>query len=261
METKEPMNLCSATVGNSLLMKSSFANKSLSFSHNILVHLVGMQQRIRARSRASFSGFYELLKSIRTFCPPETTNEIIFHSFPDDCENNNGGCHKETRNGALINSNVMGDPSFTIHEIDAVINIKSRIWDSTLKKKTNCRLLRKIQRRILLRVISGYRTISYEDVFAISDFPPIEIFIIRNYESKIAMKNCTNTSLDGSLRVYELPHPSERFPLNLVNYCKNVENNFPVVCFTNGSKINNKVGLAFVIFQDFVELETRQFLE
>ncbi|GFT19720.1 retrovirus-related Pol polyprotein from type-1 retrotransposable element R1 4 [Trichonephila clavipes] len=79
-----------------------------------------------------------------------------------------------------------------------------------------------------------------------------------NNEFKIATKNCTNKSLDDSLRVSELPHPSERFPLNLVNFRKNIEKNFPVVIFTDGSKINTKVGLAFVIFQDFIEIETRQ---
>ncbi|GFS79507.1 RNase H domain-containing protein [Trichonephila clavipes] len=93
--------------------------------------------------------------------------------------------------------------------------------------------------------------------------PKIALFMAwRDYlnnEFKIATKNCTNKCLDGSLRVSELPHPSERFPLNLVNYRKNIENNFPVVCFTDGSKINSKVGLAFVIFQDFIEIGTRQF--
>ncbi|GFT36186.1 RNase H domain-containing protein [Trichonephila clavipes] len=89
-------------------------------------------------------------------------------------------------------------------------------------------------------------------------FPPIVIFIIRNNEFKIATKNCTNKSLHGSMRVSELLHPSERFPLNLINYRKNIENNFPVVCFTDG-KIRNKVGLAFSIFQEFIEIQTRQF--
>ncbi|GFW63493.1 RNase H domain-containing protein [Trichonephila clavipes] len=40
--------------------------------------------------------------------------------------------------------------------------------------------------------------ITYEAVFSISGFPPIDIFIIRNNELKIATKNCTNKSLDGS---------------------------------------------------------------
>ncbi|GFX80495.1 RNase H domain-containing protein [Trichonephila clavipes] len=103
------------------------------------------------------------------------------------------------------------------------------------------------------------KTISYKAVFTISGSPPIDIFIIGNNEFKITTKNYVNKSLDSSLRVSELPHPSERFPLNLVNYRKNIENKFPVVCFTDGSKINTKVGLAFVILQDFIEIETRQF--
>ncbi|GFY06068.1 putative 115 kDa protein in type-1 retrotransposable element R1DM [Trichonephila clavipes] len=173
------------------------------------------------------------------------------------CEKILLGLNKVARNSFGIKSNV----SSLIYKqgIAPFICYGSQIWGSALKKKINGRLLRKIQRRILLRVISGYRTISYEAVFAISGFPPIDIFIIRNNEFKIATKNCTNKCLDGSLRVSEHPHPSERFPLNLVNYRKNIENNFPVVCFTDGSKINTKVGLAFVIFQDFIEIGTRQF--
>ncbi|GFV35779.1 retrovirus-related Pol polyprotein from type-1 retrotransposable element R1 4 [Trichonephila clavipes] len=84
------------------------------------------------------------------------------------------------------------------HGIVPFICYGSQIWSSALKKKINRLLLRKIQQRILLRVISGYRMISYEAVFAISSFPPIDIFIIRNNEFKIATKNCTNKSLDGS---------------------------------------------------------------
>ncbi|GFV36955.1 reverse transcriptase domain-containing protein [Trichonephila clavipes] len=172
------------------------------------------------------------------------------------CEKILLGRNRVARNSFGIKSNV----SSLIHKQGIVpfICYGSRIWGSALKK-INCRLLRKIQRRILLRVISGYRTKSYEAVFAISGFPPIDIFIIRNNEFKIATKNCTNKSLDGSLSVSELSQLSERFPLNLVNYRKNIENNFPVVCFTDCSKINTKVGLAFVIFQDFIEIETRQF--
>ncbi|GFV89906.1 hypothetical protein TNCV_4691351 [Trichonephila clavipes] len=52
----------------------------------------------------------------------ETINEVLFHYFPDDCENDDDDCHKEIRIDALINANVTDDPSFTIHEINAVIN-------------------------------------------------------------------------------------------------------------------------------------------
>ncbi|PRD36112.1 UNVERIFIED_CONTAM: Retrovirus-related Pol polyprotein from type-1 retrotransposable element R1 4 [Trichonephila clavipes] len=178
----------------------------------------------------------------------------ILH-LSNKCEKILLGLNRVARNSFGLKSNV----SSLIYKqgIVPLICYGSRMWGYALKKKINCRLLRKIPRRILLRVISGYQMISYKAVFAISGFPPIDIFIIRNNEFKIATKNCTNISLDGSLRFSELPHPSERFPLFLVNYRKNID--FPVVCFTDGSKINTKGGLVFIIFQDFIEIETRQF--
>ncbi|GBM01462.1 hypothetical protein AVEN_209283-1 [Araneus ventricosus] len=116
-----------------------------------------------------------------------------------------------------------------------------------------------MQRRNLLRVISGYCTISYEAVFAISGFPPIDMFIVHNRDFKIATKTCIANNQDVCLPVSKMPHPSERSPINLVSYYQNIEDNFPVVCFTDGSKINSKVGLAFVVFQDHVENEVHQF--
>ncbi|GFW42357.1 hypothetical protein TNCV_239541 [Trichonephila clavipes] len=40
----------------------------------------------------------------------ETINEVLFHSFPDDCENEDDDCHKEIRSDALIYSSVTDDP-------------------------------------------------------------------------------------------------------------------------------------------------------
>ncbi|GFX86315.1 retrovirus-related Pol polyprotein from type-1 retrotransposable element R1 4 [Trichonephila clavipes] len=138
----------------------------------------------------------------------------VFH-LSNKCEKIQLVLNKGARNSFGIKSNL---PSLIYKQgIVPFICYGSQIWGFALKKKINCRLLQKIHRRILLRVISGYRTISYEAVFAISVFPPIDIFIIRNNEFKIATKNCTNKSLDGSLRVSELTHPSERLTLNLVN--------------------------------------------
>ncbi|GFV75567.1 uncharacterized protein TNCV_2240161 [Trichonephila clavipes] len=201
----------------------------------------------------SFKLEFNAVKSKVMFLEKREKNALLLATSPLM------GLNKVARNSFGIKSNV----SSLIYKQGIVpfICYRSQIWGSALKKKIYCRLLRKIQRRIFLRVISGYRPISYEAVFAISGFPPIDIFIIRNNEFKIATKNCTNKCLDGSLRLSELPHPSERFPLSLVNYRKNIENNFPVVCFTDGSKINTKVGLAFGIFQDFIEIGTLANLE
>ncbi|GBN80739.1 hypothetical protein AVEN_91205-1, partial [Araneus ventricosus] len=78
------------------------------------------------------------------------------------------------------------------------------IWGTALKKKIDCRFLRQMQRRILLRVISGYRTISYEAVFAISGFPPIDIFIVHNRDFKIRTKTCITNNEDVCLPVSKM---------------------------------------------------------
>ncbi|GFW28147.1 putative 115 kDa protein in type-1 retrotransposable element R1DM [Trichonephila clavipes] len=163
------------------------------------------------------------------------------------------GLNKVARNSFGIKSNV----SSLIYKQGIVpfICYGSQIWGSALKKKIYCRLLRKIQRRILLRVISGYRTISYEAVFAISGFPPIDIFIIRNNEFKIATKNCTNKCLDGSLRVSELPHPSERFPLNLVNYRKILKTTFQLSALQMAAKSTLRLALHLLSSKILLKLE------
>ena len=60
-----------------------------------------------------------------------------------------------------------------------LISYASRAWG---KKKINIELLRKIQKRFLLCAIKGYRTISYEAVFAISGIPPLDLVILNNLE-------------------------------------------------------------------------------
>ncbi|GBM45597.1 hypothetical protein AVEN_86538-1 [Araneus ventricosus] len=173
------------------------------------------------------------------------------------CEKILLGLNRVTRNTFGLKSNVTS----LIYKqgIAAFICYGSQVWSTALKKKINYRLLRKIQGRILLRVIFGYRTISYEAVSAISGFPPIHIFIVHNRDFKIATKISIANNQDVCLPVSKMPHPSERSPINLVSYYKNIEYNFPVVYFTDGSKINSKVGLAFVVFQDHIETEVHQF--
>ncbi|GBN00831.1 hypothetical protein AVEN_2902-1 [Araneus ventricosus] len=180
---------------------------------------------------------------------------ILYQS--NKCEKILWGLNRVARNTFGLKSNV----KTLIYKQGIVpfICYGSQIWGTALKKKINCRILWKIQRKILFRVISGYRTIFYEAVFAISGFPPIDIFIVYNKDFKIVTKTCIANNQDVCLPVSKMPHPSEQSLINLVSYYKNIEDNFPVVCFADGSKINSNVGLAFVVFQDHIETEVHQF--
>ncbi|GBN62529.1 hypothetical protein AVEN_161447-1 [Araneus ventricosus] len=102
-------------------------------------------------------------------------------------------------------------------------------------------------------------TVSYEAVFAISGFTPIDIYIVHNRDFNIATETFIANNQDVCLPLSKMSHNSSLSPINLVSYYKNIENKFPVVCFTDSSKINSKACLSFIVFQDHIESEVYQF--
>ncbi|GFT44410.1 retrovirus-related Pol polyprotein from type-1 retrotransposable element R1 [Trichonephila clavipes] len=79
------------------------------------IYTFGVKQQFQ--KRIELSGI-ALPSGAMTNSFEETINEVLFHSFPDDCENEDDDCHKEIRS----DTSVTDDPPFTIHEINAVIN-------------------------------------------------------------------------------------------------------------------------------------------
>ncbi|GFT40861.1 hypothetical protein TNCV_2826291 [Trichonephila clavipes] len=82
----------------------------------------------------------------------------------------------------------------------------------------NSKYLRRIQRRILLRVICGYRTISYDSVYAISGFPPIDITILHDIAFRENLSASSISNYDCILSPFFIPHPSERNAINTVQF-------------------------------------------
>ncbi|GFV65294.1 RNase H domain-containing protein [Trichonephila clavipes] len=114
----------------------------------------------------------------------------------------------------------------------------SRVWGEALKIKMSSKYLRRIQRRILLRVICGYRTISYDSVYAISGFPPIDITIRHNIALRENLSASSISNYDCILSAFFLPHLSERNAINIVQFSDKITEDFPVICYTDGSKID-----------------------
>ncbi|GFV54194.1 RNase H domain-containing protein [Trichonephila clavipes] len=123
----------------------------------------------------------------------------------------------------------------------------------------NSKYLRRIQRRILLRVICGYRAISYDSVYAISGFPPIDITILHDIAFRENLSASSISNYDCILSPFFIPHPSERNAINIVQFSDKSTDDFPVICYTDGSKIDGRVGFAFVVFRSGVESENFQF--
>ncbi|GFX49475.1 transposable element Tcb2 transposase [Trichonephila clavipes] len=121
-----------------------------------------------------------------------------------------------------------------------LISYAWRAWGYSLSKKINSRLIRRTQRRFLLRVIKGYKTISYEAVYAISGIPPIDVIILNNLDVRENYLSTNLGTLNGTIQVSFLPHPSCRKPITLVTYTNEVFQEYKTVCFTEGRKLHTK---------------------
>ncbi|GFW39072.1 transforming growth factor-beta-induced protein ig-h3 [Trichonephila clavipes] len=73
-----------------------------------------------------------------------------------------------------------------------------------------------------------------------------------------AILSTSLSTLDGTIPVSLLPHPSCRKPITLVTYSNEVFIEYKTICFTNGSKLNGRVGLASIIYEEGVEKVTFQ---
>ncbi|GFV39542.1 uncharacterized protein TNCV_1367831 [Trichonephila clavipes] len=74
---------------------------------------------------------------------------------------------------------------------------------------------------------------------------------------KISASSISN--YDYILSPFFIPHPSERNAINIVQFSDKSTEDFPVICYTDGSKIDGSVGFAFVVFRSGVESENLQF--
>ncbi|KFM65430.1 Hypothetical protein in type-1 retrotransposable element R1DM, partial [Stegodyphus mimosarum] len=179
-------------------------------------------------------------------------NHIMYLS--NKCENILRGLNRVSCNTFGLKSNVIN--MIYKQGIVPFICYASRVWGTALEKKINSRILRRIQRRILLRVVRGYRTISYEACFVISGFPPIDLHVLNDKKFKDTI---SKFMFDTKVLFEDLPHPADRLPIQIIIDANSVDDNFPLVCYTDGSKINNRVGLAYVVFHHGFELEYKLF--
>ncbi|GFV52684.1 uncharacterized protein TNCV_2873551 [Trichonephila clavipes] len=76
-----------------------------------------------------------------------------------------------------------------------------------------------------------------------------------NVHSLIYKENLSASSIsnyDCILSPFFIHHPSERNAINIVQFSDKSTEDFPVICYTDGSKIDGRVGFAFVVFRSGV---------
>ncbi|GFW61582.1 RNase H domain-containing protein [Trichonephila clavipes] len=88
--------------------------------------------------------------------------------------------------------------------------------------------------------------------------PPIDITILHDIAFRENLSTSSISNYDCILSPFFIPHPSERNAINIQFSDKSTED-FPVICYTDGSKIDGRVGFAFVVFRSGVESENFQF--
>jgi ribonuclease HI len=135
--------------------------------------------------------------------------------------------------------------------IEPIITYACPVWKDALNKKFNIEKLKRVQRLIAIRTIRGYRTISYEASILIANFKPITMIIDELSKlHSITKDRQTKRIIDSSLyekpvHFTDRPHPAKRY---VINEEEEIESEIKI--YTDGSKIEDKVGCAFVAYRE-----------
>ncbi|GFT18664.1 transforming growth factor-beta-induced protein ig-h3 [Nephila pilipes] len=83
--------------------------------------------------------------------------------------------------------------------------------------------------------------------------PPIDLAVLNNLDVRESFLSTGLGTLDEAIPISLLPYPYCRKPITLVNYSNEVLQDYKSICFTGGNKLNGRVGLAFVIYEEGFE--------
>jgi ribonuclease HI len=141
--------------------------------------------------------------------------------------------------------------------IEPKIVYGSAAWYSCLSKHCILKQLRRLQRLLALRIIRGYRTISYEAAILLADIPPIDLQILKKswcYYIKHKMP-IPILNLDSSLCCFQqpyetLPHPALAYALRDSSPSLLTDLSSRCHIYTDASRIQNNIGCAFGYFLD-----------
>jgi hypothetical protein len=135
----------------------------------------------------------------------------------------------------------------------------SSIWGKNIKKY-QINKLKKVQRLYALKMIRAFHTISYESAITIAVIIPIELKIneIVNLSDIKISNNCEiegllSESLERKVSYDQRPHPAMTLKINFID-SDNSAVEYKYEIFSDGSKIDSNVGLAFVVFENNIEI-------
>lgn len=127
------------------------------------------------------------------------------------------------------------------------------VWEKALTKGNNIKKYQRVQRLINIKMAKAYRTLSYDASCIIAGVEPIKIII----EEKINIYKATH----GLLQEYDEPVDTTQWmhPAEIIEICEATNEQYEIEVFTDGSKINGKVGAAAVIFRNKTVVQQQKF--
>jgi ribonuclease HI len=130
-----------------------------------------------------------------------------------------------------------------------VLSYAVPVWGEALRRAYNVRKVRAVQRKMALRAIKGYRTISHEAASLIAGFMPVEIYLGAEIQKHNTIHGVSPTfpalEVDVNIPPDEWVHPAcVGLPgMDIVAD----ENTF--LLYTDGSKTEDCTSCAFVVFR------------
>src|SRR5215510_10542330 len=122
------------------------------------------------------------------------------------------------------------------------------VWEEAAGKHRNLHKLQRVQRLMNIKIAKAYRTISYSASCLIAGVPPIAIVIAEKAQLYNRKLYTEGVALECNIPVpvTDWPHPAWR--ANIME--TNVSISYATEIYTDGSKIDGKVGAGVAIYTD-----------
>ena len=143
-----------------------------------------------------------------------------------------------------------------IAAIEPILCYDSSSWVNALNWVTIRRKLLSAQRNFALAIIKGYRTISTEATTILAGLAPIDLkieFCARRYLLKKQDKILCDINFLRPINFFQREHPS------LSTEFSSCKGKHLTEIFTDGSKINEQTGCAFVVYANSIELHSEKY--
>nr|XP_037869605.1 uncharacterized protein LOC119629076 [Bombyx mori] len=148
--------------------------------------------------------------------------------------------------------------------IEPIILYAASVWAPAAKKLMTIKQLQVVQRGIAQKICKGYRTVSLNSALLLAGILPLDLRVREAaslYEAKrgVPRLELGDREIERVAPAIEAPHPAERISLRLVSLVDreqlNQNSDFEIRIFTDGSRIEGKVGAALSVWNGETEIK------